>query len=46
MVLAVDKFNEFNPCQNGGIVGFFHEHGHRFRVRRQVDERLRPVVGK
>jgi hypothetical protein len=27
LVLAVDKFNEFNPCQNGGIVGFLHEHG-------------------
>ena len=27
LVLAIDKFNEFNPCQNGGIVGFLHEHG-------------------
>jgi hypothetical protein len=26
-VLAMDKFNEFNPCQNGGIVAFLHEHG-------------------
>ena len=25
--LAIDKFNEFNPCQNGGIVGYLHEHG-------------------
>src|SRR5262245_11781196 len=27
LVLAIDKVNEFNPCQNGGIVGFLHEHG-------------------
>jgi len=27
LVVAIDKFNEFNPCQNGGIVGFLHEHG-------------------
>ena len=27
LVLAIDKFHEFNPCQNGGIVGFLHEHG-------------------
>jgi hypothetical protein len=27
VVLAIDKFNEFNPCQNGGIVGVLHEHG-------------------
>jgi len=27
LVLAIDKFNEFNPCQNGGVVGFLHEHG-------------------
>jgi len=27
LVLAIDRFNEFNPCQNGGIVGFLHEHG-------------------
>jgi hypothetical protein len=27
LVLAIDKFNEFTPCQNGGIVGFLHEHG-------------------
>jgi hypothetical protein len=26
-VLAMDKFNEFNPCQNGGIVAYLHEHG-------------------
>jgi len=25
--LAVDRWNEFNPCQNGGIVGYLHEHG-------------------
>ena len=35
LVLAIDKFNEFNPCQNGGIVGFLHEHGYRLRLRRQ-----------
>ena len=27
LVVAIDKFNEFSPCQNGGIVGFLHEHG-------------------
>ncbi len=27
LVLAIDKFNEFSPCQNGGIVAFLHEHG-------------------
>ena len=27
LVLAIDKFNEFNPCQNGGIVGFLHLYG-------------------
>ena len=27
LVLAIDKFNEFNPCQNGGIVASLHEHG-------------------
>ena len=27
LVLALDRVNEFNPCQNGGIVGFLHEHG-------------------
>ena len=27
LVLAIDKFNEFNPCQNGGIVAALHEHG-------------------
>ena len=27
LVLAIDRFHEFNPCQNGGIVGFLHEHG-------------------
>ena len=26
-MLAVDKWNEFNPCQNGGIVAALHEHG-------------------
>ena len=27
LVLAMDRWNEFNPCQNGGIVAFLHEHG-------------------
>ena len=27
LVLAIDKFNEFAPCQNGGIVAYLHEHG-------------------
>ena len=27
VLLAVDRFHEFNPCQNGGIVAFLHEHG-------------------
>src|SRR5688572_71051 len=26
LVLAIDKFNEFSPCQNGGIVAYLHEH--------------------
>ena len=25
--LAIDRWNEFNPCQNGGIVASLHEHG-------------------
>jgi len=27
LVIAVDRWNEFNPCQNGGIVAYLHEHG-------------------
>jgi hypothetical protein len=27
LVLAMDRFSEFAPCQNGGIVAFLHEHG-------------------
>ena len=27
LTLAIDRFHEFSPCQNGGIVGFLHEHG-------------------
>jgi hypothetical protein len=27
LMLAIDKFNEFAPCQNGGIVAYLHEHG-------------------
>ena len=26
-VLALARFNEFSPCQNGGIVAYLHEHG-------------------
>lgn len=26
-VLTLDRWNEFSPCQNGGIVAFLHEHG-------------------
>ena len=27
LVLAIDRFHEFSPCQNGGIVAYLHEHG-------------------
>ena len=27
LVLALDRFTEFAPCQNGGIVAYLHEHG-------------------
>lgn len=27
LVLTVDRWHEFNPCQNGGIVAYLHEHG-------------------
>src|SRR4029453_5041321 len=27
LVLAIDKFNEFNPCQNGGMFAHLHDHG-------------------
>jgi hypothetical protein len=27
LVLAIDRWNEFNPCQNGGIAAYVHEHG-------------------
>ena len=26
-VMNVDRWNEFSPCQDGGIVAFLHEHG-------------------
>ena len=26
-VMTMDRFNEFSPCQNGGIVAYLHEHG-------------------
>jgi hypothetical protein len=27
LMLAIDRFHEFNPCQNGGLVAYLHEHG-------------------
>ena len=27
LVVAIDRFHEFNPCQQGGIVAYLHEHG-------------------
>jgi hypothetical protein len=27
LVITLDRWNEFNPCQNGGIVAYLHEHG-------------------
>ncbi|MEQ1857349.1 MAG: hypothetical protein ABL963_12890 [Longimicrobiales bacterium] len=27
LVLIMDRWSEFNPCQNGGIAAFIHEHG-------------------
>lgn len=27
LVLAIDRFNEFSPCQDGGIIAYLHEHG-------------------
>ena len=27
LVLRMDRWHEFNPCQNGGIVAYIHEHG-------------------
>jgi hypothetical protein len=27
LVLAMDRWNAFNPCQDGGIAAFLHEHG-------------------
>jgi hypothetical protein len=27
LMLAIDRFNEFAPCQNGGLVAYLHEHG-------------------
>jgi hypothetical protein len=27
LVLAMDRWNEFSPCQDGGIAAFIHEHG-------------------
>lgn len=26
-VLSIDRFHEFSPCQDGGIVAYLHEHG-------------------
>jgi hypothetical protein len=27
LVVALDRWNEFSPCQDGGIVAYIHEHG-------------------
>lgn len=27
LVIALDRVHEFSPCQQGGIVGYLHEHG-------------------
>ena len=27
LVIAMDRFNEFSPCQDGGIAAFIYEHG-------------------
>ncbi len=27
LVLQLDRFHEFNPCQNGGVAAFLFEHG-------------------
>ena len=27
LVLTLERWHEFNPCQNGGIVAYIHEHG-------------------
>jgi hypothetical protein len=27
LLLAIDRFHEFSPCQNGGVVAYLHEHG-------------------
>jgi hypothetical protein len=27
LVLTMDRWNEFSPCQDGGIAAFLHEHG-------------------
>jgi len=27
LVLAIDRFHQFSPCQQGGIVAYLHEHG-------------------
>ncbi len=27
LVLEIDRFHEFNPCQNGGVAAFLFEHG-------------------
>ena len=27
LVLAMDRWNQFSPCQDGGIAAFIHEHG-------------------
>ena len=46
LVIAMDRFNEFNPCQNGGIVAALHEHGDKsdqIESRAAFAEKRRPA---
>ena len=27
LVLGIDRFHEFNPCQSGGVAAYIYEHG-------------------
>lgn len=27
LLLEVDRFHEFNPCQDGGVAAYIYEHG-------------------
>ena len=39
LVLTMDRWNEFNPCQNGGIAAYVHEHGADSGSASHVDSR-------